>query len=186
MDTNKYSNGKIYKIVHNDGRCYIGSTIKTLEQRLKFHHWHYNKYLKDIQNNDKVKGIYTSYQILSDLDPDSYKIELIMDYPCSSVKELENKEKEIIKSTDCVNKYGKMNSYDTKTYYNKYYKEHTKKYKDYYDSKKDAIKEYYNSKKTNVTCDVCKCEVLNLSYKGHLQSAKHIKRINLQNVHECS
>ena len=63
MDTNKYSNGKIYKIVHNDGRCYIGSTIKTLEQRLHFHHWHYNKYLK----NEFLKEKYNIFKgILSE------------------------------------------------------------------------------------------------------------------------
>jgi hypothetical protein len=42
MADNKYSNGKIYKIVDNTSdKVYIGSTCKSLKQRLTAHEEYY-------------------------------------------------------------------------------------------------------------------------------------------------
>lgn len=171
-----YSKGKIYKIVHNDGRTYIGSTTKTLNSRLRFHIWHLKKYLDDMKNGKSIKGVYTSYQIVSDPDPNNYRIEKIMDYPCNSKKELETKEYEIILEYGdrCINTYGKCGSNDTKEYYKKYYKDNVQSYKDYYNIVKDKVKEQYQSKKNNVHCKECDIYVLNVSMNKHLKSKKHL------------
>jgi hypothetical protein len=177
-----YSKGKIYKIVHNiNGSTYIGSTTKTLNSRLRFHLWHYNRYLDDMKAGKSIKGVYTSYQIVSDQDPNNYRIEKIMDYPCNSKKELEDKEYEIILEygDKCINTYGKQDSKDTRKYYKKYYKDNVQSYKDYYNIVKDKIKEQYQSKKTYIHCKECECEVLNVSMSKHIKSKKHLNACGL-------
>lgn len=176
-----YSKGKIYKIVHNDGRTYIGSTTKTLNSRMKFHIWHYQRYLDDMKAGKHIKGIYTSYQIISDPDPNNYRIEKIVDFPCNSKKELEDKEKEIILEYGdrCINTYGKQDSKDTKKYYKKYYKNNIQSYKDYYDKVKDKVKDQYKNKKTHIHCKECECEVLNVSMNKHQKSKKHLDACGL-------
>ena len=51
MNTN-YQNSKIYKITDNTSNAiYVGSTFKTLDQRLKTHELNYKKYkMVNIQN----------------------------------------------------------------------------------------------------------------------------------------
>ena len=97
-DKTDYSQGKIYKIVCNKtGLIYIGSTIKTLDERLKKHEECLNSFIHTKKNNpDKLKKIcfYTSFFILLKKD---YKIELIENYPCKSKLELEIKECEYMK-----------------------------------------------------------------------------------------
>jgi len=93
---NKYSNGKIYKIVDNtNGNIYIGSTIKTLDRRLWKHNSDYKRFLQN-----KTHYIY-SFIILEN---NNYSIELIENYPCNNKEELEEKEKEYIENNICVNK----------------------------------------------------------------------------------
>jgi len=99
----KYQNGKIYKIVcNNTGRIYIGSTYKTLEERLDRHEIDYKSHLKNGEMHYK-----TSFDIIKD---NNYKIELIKDYPCNNKKELEREEglhqREALfnDNVNCVNK----------------------------------------------------------------------------------
>ena len=91
--TSDYSQGKIYKIVCNKtGLVYIGSTCKTLEERLKGHEYDMKRFIH-IRNNlpDKLKKtkFCTSFYIFLNKD---YKIELIENYPCNTRLELETKE----------------------------------------------------------------------------------------------
>ena len=83
--TSYYSQGKIYKIVCNKtGLIYIGSTCKTLNERLKKHEYDMNLFIK----NYKTKKSYLCSSFFVFLNKD-YKIELIENYPCSSKLELE-------------------------------------------------------------------------------------------------
>ena len=67
---NKYNNSKIYKIVSSEtDKIYIGSTIRTIEQRFLHHISDYKMWMKD-----NTKGYMTSYEILKH---GNYKIELI-------------------------------------------------------------------------------------------------------------
>ena len=83
---NKYSRGKIYKIVDNtNGNIYIGSTIQILKERLRKH---------------KNKQTCSSRLIINNGD---YDIVLIENYPCESKKELEMRERYYILNNQCIN-----------------------------------------------------------------------------------
>jgi hypothetical protein len=93
-----YSQGKIYKIVCNKtGLIYIGSTCKTLDERLKRHEYdmkHFIKIYKTKPDEIKKTKFCTSFFIFLNKD---YKIELIENYPCNTKLELETKECEYMK-----------------------------------------------------------------------------------------
>jgi hypothetical protein len=96
--TSDYSQGKIYKIVCNKtGLVYIGSTCKTLDERLKKHVYDMEKFIHTRKYNpDKLNKIYlcTSFVVLLNKD---YQIELIEKFPCASKLELEIKECDYMK-----------------------------------------------------------------------------------------
>lgn len=84
-----YSKGKIYRIVCNaTGLVYIGSTTQELTARLKCH---------EKKQQDKI---YSSHIILAN---NSYTIELIENYSCSSFTELRVREKHYYDVYDCIN-----------------------------------------------------------------------------------
>lgn len=84
---NIYQQGKIYRLLSEDGHYYIGSTTQPLSQRLNNH-----KRLSKI-------GVNKVYEFINQIGWDKITIELIEDYPCNSKKELNVGEKEhIIKS----------------------------------------------------------------------------------------
>ena len=86
---NKFQNGKIYKIVDNlSNMIYIGSTYKTLNQRLKKHEYN-NKSFKAGKYN-----FMTSFKILENND---YKIELVKLFPCENKNALNIEEGSVIK-----------------------------------------------------------------------------------------
>jgi len=78
-----YTQGKIYKIIdETNGDVYIGSTTNSLKKR--WNHHHIFKYYNKLKCNCKII--------------------LIEDYPCSSKRELEEREQYYIDNTDCINK----------------------------------------------------------------------------------
>ena len=86
---NNYENAKIYKIVDNTtDMIYVGSTCRTLQQRLKDHEKIYKRFKAGKTN------FVTSFKILVN---SKFKIELIKLYPCQNRKELELEEGKIIK-----------------------------------------------------------------------------------------
>lgn len=88
-----YQNGKIYKITSSQtDLIYIGSTVEKLN--LRFAH-HKHQFKKNI-NGTKSKEI---------LKYDDAKIELIESYPCNSKEDLFKREREYIKSLNCVNNH---------------------------------------------------------------------------------
>ena len=91
MENNKYNNGKIYKIItENSNDIYIGSTTKSLDERLQQH------------ENDFKNGNYVSSQDI--LKQGNYKIILIKKFPCFNLLELEREETKHQRSLNCVNK----------------------------------------------------------------------------------
>ena len=81
-----YANGKIYKIVGEDGSTYYGSTTTSLKERMSSHR--YNKTT-------------TAHQkIISHMD---WEMVLVENYPCESKKELEDREGWYIRENPCVN-----------------------------------------------------------------------------------
>jgi hypothetical protein len=122
---NKYINGKIYIITDiGYNKCYYGSTIQTLSQRMTGHRADYKRYLNGIGCKC------ASFELFDEFGVENYKIELVELYPCNSKVELEKQEGLYIKNNDCVNKNlaGR----------NK---------KEYQLANKDKIKEYYINNK---------------------------------------
>jgi hypothetical protein len=70
-------------------KIYIGSTCKTLEQRLKEHEYQY----KSFKAGKKVSN-FSSFEILKNGD---YYIDLIENYPCENKQKLETREGKYIK-----------------------------------------------------------------------------------------
>ena len=98
--TNKYRNGKIYKITDiGYNKCYIGSTCEQLCHRMARHRAHYKKKL-----NGKRRHDLSSYDLFNEYGVENCKIELIEYFPCDTVQELRKREGEHIKNTECVNK----------------------------------------------------------------------------------
>jgi hypothetical protein len=92
--------GKIYKIVSDStDKIYIGSTVKTLEERLEGHE---NQYEKWFYTNLKSKLYCTSFEILK---YGNYQIVLLEDYPCCCTRELLKREGiyQIKEFNKCVN-----------------------------------------------------------------------------------
>jgi hypothetical protein len=86
----RYQNGKIYKIVCNiTGKQYIGSTCKTLSQRLSGHKSDYKRF------NEGKSGNTKSFDILKEED---YDIVLIEVYPCNTKDELHKRERHYIET----------------------------------------------------------------------------------------
>lgn len=86
---NKYNTGKIYVIrSHKTDKYYIGSTYLSLFERLYEHRKSKKQY------EIKLTKYMSSFKIL---DYDDHYIELLENYECSSKKELERREGELIK-----------------------------------------------------------------------------------------
>jgi hypothetical protein len=130
----KYKNGKIYKITDIAyTKCYYGSTIDKLTNRMHKHRTHYKMF-----NNNKTNGL-TAFSIFDEFGIENCKIELVELFPCNSKIELEQREGFYIKNNDCVNKMvagrtRKEYKEDNKEYYKEYFKQH------YIDNKEHKLK----------------------------------------------
>ena len=145
-NTNKYTKGKIYKIVcDTTGLTYIGSTIQGLSSRISGHRADYKKYL------NKKRDFITSFKVLEN---DNFKIILIENFPCNSKEELEREERNYIETMDCINKVIPTQTYE------EYYENNKDKLleykKQYWEKNKKIINE---NRKVKVICDNCGCSV---------------------------
>jgi len=97
METNKYNHSKIYKIISSKtDLIYIGSTTKTLAQRLASHKYDYKK------NKNDDKKYLSSFKLL---ELEDYEILLLESINCNNKDELRAKEREWIEKlkNECVN-----------------------------------------------------------------------------------
>tara|TARA_R110000868_G_scaffold217925_1_gene468070 strand:- start:3566 stop:4189 length:624 start_codon:yes stop_codon:yes gene_type:complete len=140
-ETNRYENGKIYKIVSNHtDKIYIGSTCKErLCQRLAKHKANYTEWLKYKKN-------YTSSFELFELG--DVEIILIENFNCKTKDELFKKEKEYIEKYKdiIVNKkrpvITKIEKNETAKKYDMEHKEYKKQYRKIYnENNKEKIKQ---------------------------------------------
>ena len=140
MDSSKYQNGKIYKIIDiGYSKCYIGSTWEKLNSRMSHHRYRYRN-----------KTGQTSSAILFDeFGVENCKIELIEYYPCNNLEELRKREGHYIQNTDCVNK--RIAGRTGKDYYNDNIEELREKHRQYGRDNKEYVKEksrqHYQAKK---------------------------------------
>ena len=163
IQTNKYSNGKIYKIKSNQTeKFYIGSTINELKLRLIQHKTHYKGF-------QEGKGNFlASFEIIIFND---VSIELIEKFSCNSKKELVKREGEIIKQYlqdgNILNKniagrtfkeYYEENFEKVKKIRSKYYNQNKEKVREqqkkYYLANKDKLKANRDQKKKDKNIEV--------------------------------
>ena len=189
-----YSQGKIYVIKSSQTEdIYIGSTKKTLNERISGHKCGYNKWVEDNKNT-----YVSSYEILK--YDDAY-IELLEEYPCNTKQELHKKEGEYQRILECVNKQiagrtnkewrEEHNEYD-KDYreqnkehikeYQKEYREQNKEYqKEYRENNKEELKEYQREYQREYSRKIMKCvcgkEFATGNRSRHMKSKVHIKYI---------
>ena len=143
-----YKNGKIYTIrSHQTDMIYVGSTCSPLYKRLYQHKRNYKNWL------NKKYGYTASYEIVK--FDDAY-IELYEDYPCSSKRELNQREGQLMRETkNCVNKvvagrtdkeWREDNKEKIKQKSKEYYEENQEKLKqyqkEYREDNKEKIKQY--------------------------------------------
>ena len=116
---------------------YIGSTCKTLQQRLKGHEAHYKLF---------KAGKYHNVLSFKILENKNYKIELVENYPCENKQQLNLREGQIIKEyknnkLNIVNKYiaGQTNKESSAQYI-----QNNK------DKIKESVAQYYQKNKTEI------------------------------------
>ena len=128
--TNKYQNGKIYKITDIEyKRSYFGSTVQPLSTRMAKHRNHYKMYLNDTYCR------LSSFDLFDEFGVDNCKIELVENFSCNSKEELNAREGYHIRTTTCVNKQVAGRSDE------QYRVEHKQQIRDYRQNNKERINE---------------------------------------------
>ena len=169
-----YSKGQIYKIVDTGfNKCYIGSTIETLPQRMAKHRYCYTAFKKG------KKTFITSYYLFDEYGVENCKILWIENYPCNSKKELEAREGYHQQNTDCVNRVN-LGRTGRQYYYDKQ-EELLRKQRERRENNPEKTKEQTKRsndkreqyKKEKYECQVCGAVVRNDSKYTHEKSNKH-------------
>ena len=91
-----FQTGKIYCLVNEANKKYIGSTIKTLNERLSGHKYDYKRF-----KNNKYHYV-SCFEVMTD---PTYRIMLLEEFPCNSRDELLMREGQYQRDMECVNKY---------------------------------------------------------------------------------
>ena len=171
---NKLDKGKIYQIVDNtNNNIYIGSTCKTLKERLSEHKCSYKRFLK---------GLFPIVKSFDILKNDDYQIELLENCDIKTKQELLARERYYIENNICLNKYipGRTD---------KEWREANKdKHKQYRDANKDKIKIYCdayrdaNKDKQKEKCDcICGGKFTIRNKARHIKTTKHQEFIKSNN-----
>lgn len=184
IGNNPYENSKIYKIICNEtNRQYIGSTINTLQHRLKDHIL--SKKSKE-KNNSKQYNC-ASHQIL-----DNCRIELIEEYKCKNLDELRIREQYHIENNDCINSIRAKGI--GKARYDENYRKNNrdkimKNKREYYKNNRDKVnkykREYYKKNRDKCLARLskkveCECGAIH-RHDGtakHKRSQRHVAFIN--------
>ncbi len=198
---NKYSNGKIYKIICDDKtKIYIGSTITPLKTRLSKHKNCYKRYCN---GKDKYHKAFDIFEI------GNARIELIEEFPCKTKIELLDRERYWCKELKSINK--KLPGRTNKLYYQdnkesiskhkkdryrnnkkvqesdkmrtkKWYQNNKDKATEYHkqyrekhrEEKKKYFKEYYQKNNNKIECDICGRSVGSMVMARHKKSKFHL------------
>ena len=124
-------------ITENSNDIYIGSTTKTLKQRLQEHESRY-----------RCNVYYSSHEILKQ---GNYKILLIKNFACNNVEELETEETKYQRDLVCVNKCRARITYEEKKERRKQnYIDNREKIKQYYIDNRERRKQYNIDNRENL------------------------------------
>lgn len=129
--TNKFENGKIYKLFSAEGNeVYIGSTCSSLKNCLRRHKGHYSGI---------VGGYRTPISSSEVISKRSCAIELVENYACSSFLDLRKREQYWIEHTTCVNK---VRAYRSPEHKKEYYQKNRERILEYQNKHRDKYREY--------------------------------------------
>ena len=132
---NRYSNGKVYKLWRLDyDDIYVGSTCLDLCKRLYDHKKNYKLWKEGKTSFVTAYKLFEMSDNLSDV-----KIELIEYFPCNTKADLEKREGEYIRNTECLNKVVPGRS--SKEYYQNNKTILCEKKREYYDANKEILLE---------------------------------------------
>ena len=92
-----YSKGKIYKVLHHTGdEIYVGSTIKTLSQRMAQH--------RNCMRINRCSH-YVLFKHMQEIDIEHFYIELIEHFTCNCIYELRAREGHFTREIGTLNKH---------------------------------------------------------------------------------
>ena len=144
--------GRVYKLTSPEtDKIYIGSTFKTLHQRLIRHKQHYRAYLRGKHN------YYTSYDIIKLND---CKIELLEEKEVENKKQLREIEKVYMANNNCVNKFSALL---TET------------------ERREYAKQYKNNQGKELILCACGLMTTKNNKFYHLRTKKHLDSLTLKN-----
>lgn len=176
-----YSKSKLYFIrSHQTDLVYVGSTTQKLMYRFQAHKRDYKLYLEG-----KLKRICTSSLIVK--YDDAY-IELVKECPCDNKEQLHKFEGELIRNTECVNKYISGRNFkewveDNKEKRGEYMTTYLKQYVvDNNETIKAYKKQYYEKNKEKILDEAkvkMECECGSKINKGDLAQHKRTKKHTL-------
>ena len=153
MESNKYQNGKIYKIVDiGYNKMYIGSSCEKLASRMSQHRANYRWY-----KNGKYQK-HTVFDLFDEFGLENCKIELIEAYPCKNKEELRRQEGYYIQNTVCVNRHVAGRTQQ-----------------EYKSNHRDAIRAQRSGK---VCCPTCGSVVSRTNVSYHRKSKKHLASLS--------
>ena len=152
-----YANGKIYKIVGDDGSTYYGSTTRSLEERKREH--------------GRCKNTTACQHIVAKMD---WEMILIENYPCESRKELERREGTYIRENPCVNSI--VVGRTPKKYYQDNREEILGQQKVYYEHNREAIQARHKVYRAANRESQCARHKVYHAANRELQCARHKKR----------
>ena len=163
MSDSKYQKGKIYKITDCAySKCYIGSTVETLANRMSKHRNSYRRYL-----GGEYRQHSSCCDLFDEFGMDNCKIELIEYYPCGTKAELNAREGHFIKSNECINKI--VAGRTMKEHYNDNRERILEYAKNYKNENKERVKAF-NSQKTQCECG---CWISRRHMASHRRTPKH-------------
>ena len=166
MNSNRYQNGKIYKIVDNGyNTCYIGSTIEALSVRMAKHRSGYRNYLNGGKASCKALEIFDEHGI------ENCKIELIEEYPCENKIQLQKREGFHVQNTHCVTKRVE-GQYLSQEEYRERHKEEKQQYMTQYrEHNKERLSE-------NIVCEICQRCYRRDNRSHHVKTLKHQRAVS--------
>ena len=160
MESNRYQNGKIYKIVDNGyNKCYIGSTIEALSTRMAKHRARYRFYL----NGGDTKS-FKVWDIFDEFGMVNCKIELVEEYPCENKIQLQKREGFHIQNINCVNK--RVEGRTAQEYRDQHKDEKQQYDAEYRRNNKERISEKF-------VCEICQVCYTRRNRARHEKSLKH-------------
>ena len=174
MAANKYVNSKVYKLQHEDGHYYIGSTTQDLCKRLQDH--------KNASKRDKYKNI-RIYDYIKNDGWEMVNIILIEKFELKDRSELLREEDRHIRlhrdDELCLNIRRALTTGDEKKEQMKEYYEQNKnkrkeQMKEYYEQNKDKLKE-------QIQC-VCGGQYTLCHKSSHLKTKKHQQYIRTNEI----